>query len=476
MVGRRIDGGLAARAGEAHVAFQRVDHLHPIDRSRLLHRSSPQVEPVVGHHREFGQWRGLLAEALVIALDELGVGRRLHLLEVRIRSQDAVMLLRVGHHVLVAHPEGGRRHRDLLLHARGRPLPIERDVRPADEHRHDDVRLGRLDLLDGRPEVGHVQREEVGLHDGATVVLGVFLHPLRGDLAIVVVGREYVDLLAVELLHRIRNQLFDRLRGRGAGAEAVAVAHATFILRVVEIQRVEALEHRPDRLARSRGDARVHHRHLLLGGRFGGVLRVVLDVRLRIVVDQLQLPPQQPAGGVGFFHRQREHVDHRPTVDVQPAGGIVDAGDLDVVGRVQVADEPWPGGSSGADGGGFENASAVQLGIHELSSRFMELRVLRKPAARCAASPLTRPTPNRRTPDRHHRDVLPQRCLARRAHSGVMPVKRWGPSKDVHARRASERRAGEDSGRWSRARRGSRCRASPRPRLLPNARTGQHRR
>jgi len=88
----------------------------------------------------------------------------------------------------------------------------------------------------------------------------------------------------------------------------------------------------------------VHDRDLLLGRRLGGVLRVELDVRLRIVVDELDLAPQHAARIVDLVDRQVERGDHLLAVDVEAARRVVDAGDLDDILRMQVADDERTGG------------------------------------------------------------------------------------------------------------------------------------
>ena len=182
--------------------------------------------------------------------------------------------------------------------------------------------------------------------DFAAVFGDVFLHPLRGDLAVIVIGRDDIDLLA-PFLHGVGHQLFHGLRRGHAGVELVAVADATFILRVVEIQRLEAVEHRPDHLARGGGDAAMHDGNLVLQRRLLRELRVELHVRLRVVIDQLDLPSQQAARRIGLFDRQRQRIDHRLAVDVEPAREIVDARDADRIVRPGAGSEhPGSGGSS----------------------------------------------------------------------------------------------------------------------------------
>ena len=161
---------------------------------------------------------------------------------------------------------------------------------------HDPVRRRLLDLGDGRAEVGHVEREEVGLRHGAFALLDVVRDPLRGDLAVVVVGRQHVDLVA-PLLHRVVDDRLDRLRRRGAGDEAVAVADAAFVQHVVEVERVGAPEGLADGLARGRGDAAVHHVDLVLARELLRVLGVQRDVRLacRTGSSSILRPSRPPA-------------------------------------------------------------------------------------------------------------------------------------------------------------------------------------
>ena len=239
--------------------------------------------------------------------------------------------------------KGGRRHRNALAHAGRRPLAVERDMRAADQRRPDEIGLRRLDLGDGRAEIGDVEREEVDRGYLAAVFGDVFLHPLRGDLPVIVVGRDNVDLLA-PFLHGMRHQLFHRLRRCHAGIELVTVTDAAFILGIVEIQRLELAEHRPDHLARGRGDAAMHDGDLVLQRRLLRELRVELHVRLGVIVDQLDLPAQQAACRIGFLDGKGQGVDHRLAVDIEAAGEIVDAGHVDRIFRPGAGGK-HPGGS-----------------------------------------------------------------------------------------------------------------------------------
>ena len=129
--------------------------------------------------------------------------------------------------------------------------------------------------------------------------------------------------------HHERRELLQGLTRRRAHAKDVAIADAAFVEKVVEIQRVEALERRTHRLARGRDDAAEDDGRLLLGGGLGRILRVELHARLRIVVDQLQLLAQHAARRVQLLDRKRQAIDHRPAIDVETARGIMDARDRD---------------------------------------------------------------------------------------------------------------------------------------------------
>src|SRR3954471_6732516 len=218
-------------------------------------------------------------------------------------------------------------------------------MRAADQCRPDEVGLRRLNLGDRRAEIGDVEREEVDRGDLAAIFGDVFLYPLRGDLAVVVIGRDHVNLLA-PFLHGVRHQLFHGLSRGHAGVELVAITDATLILGVVEIQRLELVEHRPDYLARGRGYAAMYDGDLVLQGRLLRELRVELHVGLGVVVDQLDLPAQQTTGGVGLLDGKGQRVDHRLAVDIEAAGEIVDAGDADGI-RRSGAGRKHPGGRGG---------------------------------------------------------------------------------------------------------------------------------
>ena len=77
----------------------------------------------------------------------------------------------------------------------------------------------------------------------------------------------------------------------------------------------------------------MHDGDLVLQRRLLRELRVELHVGLGVVIDQLDLPPEQTTGGVGLFDGQHDRIDHRLAVDVEPAREIVDTRDADRVFR-----------------------------------------------------------------------------------------------------------------------------------------------
>ena len=357
-MGGRVDRHLAAGAHDADARFQRRRHLADLDRVGFLHALGPELEALVGAHRQLGDVRVVLAEALVEALLEGLVLGCIEVLEVVVRQQKAIGLFGRQHDVLVAHREGGGGQWNFLGQAGRRPLAVERHVRAADQRRDHHVGLGRLDLGDGRAEGGHVEREEVDRSHRAAVLDGELLDPLRGDLAVVVVGRDDVDLLA-PFLHRVGDQLAHRLRRCHAGAEGAAVADTALVLGVVEVQRLVLVEHRPDHFARRRGDAAVHHRHLVFQRGLLRELRIHLHVRLRVVADQLELLAQQAAGSVLLLDGQRQRIEHRLAVDVEATRQVVDAADADFVGGQRRQRQDQRRGAGYCSAGRFDEGTTV---------------------------------------------------------------------------------------------------------------------
>src|SRR5271165_11967 len=105
-----------------------------------------------------------------------------------------------------------------------------------------------LNALDNRAEIDDVERNELLGDKLALRLLKVDLHPVSGNVAVVIVGGQRVELRTV-LLHRPRDKVADLLRRRHAGAEDILVADAAFILLVVKIERPVLVDDRADRLA-----------------------------------------------------------------------------------------------------------------------------------------------------------------------------------------------------------------------------------
>ena len=113
-----------------------------------------------------GQRRDVLGRGAVLRkelLKERLVRLGGDLLVIALRADVALVLLGRCHLMLEPVAKGRGSHRNGLVHAGRRPLPIERDVIAADQRRHDEVRFGRLDLGDGGTEVAHLERKVVRL-------------------------------------------------------------------------------------------------------------------------------------------------------------------------------------------------------------------------------------------------------------------------------------------------------------------------
>src|SRR5258708_3169350 len=108
---------------------------------------------------------------------------------------------------------------------------------------------------------------------------------------------------------------------------------AALILSVVEIERLELVEHRADDLPRGGRDAAMHDCNFVFKRSLLSELGVELHARLGVVVDELKLAAQQSTRSVGFLDGERENVDHGLAIDVEPARKVVQAANLDGVGR-----------------------------------------------------------------------------------------------------------------------------------------------
>src|ERR1700704_63947 len=133
------------------------DHLRHIDGARLLDRELPQI------HRDVAAFHGVADHAVgavlgLERLDELGVGRMLHALEIAHARHEAFEVLRADAGSFLLR----YRHRaESLLRAGdagGVQLLVERDVGAADHRAPDHIGLGRLDLVDFGGELDGAER------------------------------------------------------------------------------------------------------------------------------------------------------------------------------------------------------------------------------------------------------------------------------------------------------------------------------
>ncbi len=331
VMGRGIDRHLAARQVEGDAALERLDHLHALERACLFDALRPQQHALIAGH---GQVRDRLVVGAVAcpeALQEVFVDRTVDGFEIVLAEQDTVAFLGGEHQLLVGPGEGRGRNRDLARQSGRGELPIERDRAAADQDGHDEVRLGCLDFGDRAAEIGGIEREELRAQDLSAAVLHELLHPIGGDLAVVVVGSERVAGLA-PAFHRMLHEHLGVVRGRDPVDKDVAIAHAALVRHVVEVEGAVLVQYRSDHLPRCRGDAAVHDRDLVLQGGFLRVLGIKLHVGLGVEAHHFERSAQQAATGVHLLDREREHVVHRLACGLEPARQVVHAGDDDGVG------------------------------------------------------------------------------------------------------------------------------------------------
>src|SRR6185312_16592632 len=108
-------------------------------------------------------------------------------------------------------------------------------MRRADERRKYEVRRLLLDTCDQRAEIVDVQREEFYCHVLGALVPKEFLHPLRRDRSVVVVGSNDVALLA-EFFHCRGNHHLKLLSRRDPGVIEEPIADAAFVERIIEVE------------------------------------------------------------------------------------------------------------------------------------------------------------------------------------------------------------------------------------------------
>ena len=320
--------------------------------------------------REVGVLRHL-ADVLVLrehrhpALDEGPVARGRHLELVL----DGVV--HVGHRgrrkalVLVAlgHVDGGR-HRQ--LQARGRLLRVEVLLVLADQERHHPVGLGLLDAGDDLAELRDRERDELFRDDLAAEQRHEGAGPGGGELAEIVVGGDRVAARA-ELLDHVLHGRDDLLLADRPGAERVGVGHAAFVLVGVEVELLELVDDRPDRLALGAGEARHQHVDLVLLDQAAGELLPQRVVALAVDRDELDLAAED-ALLAGIDQHVGLLVEDEVGLVLGPA--VVD----DVEARALLADHRRVGGDlaldaelAGADAGGpLQRLALVDLLHREL--------------------------------------------------------------------------------------------------------------
>ena len=81
------------------------------------------------------------------------------------------------------------------------------------------------------------------------------------------------------------------------------------------------------------------HVDLVAGGEPLCILRVVGHRRLGVVLDELQLLAEHPAGGVDLVDREDERIGHLVAVDADRAGTVVQPADPDGVGTRGLHDD-----------------------------------------------------------------------------------------------------------------------------------------
>ncbi len=325
----RVQRDLALGRLEGEPALERLDHGAALEGARPTDGHRPQVPAVpdgAGRIRDVGVG---LAVALTPARHPLSVHGVVELLEVGVDDDQPLDLLGGEHDLFVA--EAKRRGHDgkLPLEAGGGELPVEGDVVAAHEERHHHVGLGALDPSDHRVEVDDVERDELLVHQGSPRLRQKDLHPVRRDVAVVVVGGQRVDLRAV-LRDRPRDQRAELLGRRDPRAEDELVADAALILLVVEVDLLVLVHDGPDGLARGARDAAHEHGDLVVDQEPGRVLGVDLVVRLGVELDQLELLSEDAAVRVDVVDRELGRVDHRQPVDVDRPRAVEEAADRDL--------------------------------------------------------------------------------------------------------------------------------------------------
>ena len=170
---------------------------------------------------------------------------------------------------------------------------------------------------------------DVFLLDALRLQIG--LKDLVGGARIDVVGAREHPALHLLFLHQIVDRRDRLLVRRGAGVEHVALALLALVLHRIEQDRVQLLEHRQHGLARHRGPAAEHDRHLVLGDQLARLLGEQRPVRGRIDHDRFELLAEHAALLVLLVDEHQHHVLQRGLADRHGAGQRMQDADLDGV-------------------------------------------------------------------------------------------------------------------------------------------------
>ena len=242
------------RLGEFDAGGRSRD-LVDVERTRLLHRHLPQPRAEIGSLGDVAD-HGLLAPHLLEGGDEFLVVRIVERLEVLhtgigacdVLAADTVDLVlgdRDGEHGLLRQVDTGCLE-----------LLVEGDVGAADHRGIDHVRLGQLDLVDHRVELGVTEREVLFAgHLATQLALDVLAGDLHRRARPDIVRADQIEALALLLLGDPVEAGKDLLRGFLSGIDDVLGLFETFVEgRVVE-HTVILLHDGQHGLARGRGPA-----------------------------------------------------------------------------------------------------------------------------------------------------------------------------------------------------------------------------
>ena len=306
-----VDGDRALRCLEGDTVGRLVDGVDA-EGLRLLDHALVEVQRGVGRFHRVRR-RAVGAVLRLERLDEGGVHR----------AVDALEVVPSGVLAREVHPHGrrlllGDRHRDDRRVVRAQAGLVvgldEADVRRAVDRVEHEVGLRRRDLGDlGRPVVT-VERDVLLADDLDAELLRVLLDDLvRGT------GEDVVGAGEEQRLHALRRQEVhgreDLLVGGGAGVVDVLRSLEALVLHRVEEKSLVAFDDREHRLAGRRGPTPEDGRHLVLGEQLVDLLGEDRRLALAVLLDELDLLVQDPAGGVDLLGGEHERVADRLLAD-----------------------------------------------------------------------------------------------------------------------------------------------------------------